>query len=61
MGVDSISTLWIKNCITFVIISITMKKFNVLYISGAVGLGHINRDLAIAYQLRKLLPHIEIE
>jgi UDP:flavonoid glycosyltransferase YjiC (YdhE family) len=38
-----------------------MKKFNVLYISGAVGLGHINRDLAIVYQLRKLLPQVEIE
>jgi predicted glycosyltransferase len=38
-----------------------MKKINVLYISGAVGLGHINRDLAIAYQLRKLLPQVEIE
>lgn len=38
-----------------------MKKINVLYISGAVGLGHINRDLAIAYQLRKLLPQVDIQ
>ena len=38
-----------------------MKKINVLYISGAVGLGHINRDLAIANQLRKLLPQVDIE
>lgn len=38
-----------------------MKKLNVLYISGSVGLGHINRDLAIANQLRKLLPEVDIE
>jgi UDP:flavonoid glycosyltransferase YjiC (YdhE family) len=38
-----------------------MKKINVLYISGSLGLGHITRDIAIASQLRKLLPEIEIE
>jgi predicted glycosyltransferase len=38
-----------------------MKKLNVLYISGSLGLGHITRDLAIANSLRKLLPEIEIE
>lgn len=38
-----------------------MKKINVLYISGSLGLGHISRDLAIANQLRKLLPEVEIE
>ena len=38
-----------------------MKKINVLYISGSLGLGHVTRDIAIADQLRKLLPEIEIE
>lgn len=33
----------------------------VLYISGSLGLGHVTRDLAIANELRKLLPDIEIE
>jgi len=28
----------------------------VLYISGSVGLGHVTRDLAIAEQLRVVLP-----
>jgi UDP-N-acetylglucosamine:LPS N-acetylglucosamine transferase len=38
-----------------------VKKINVLYISGSLGLGHITRDLAIANSLRKLLPEVEIE
>src|SRR4030042_465269 len=38
-----------------------MKKISVLYISGSLGLGHITRDIAIANQLRKLLPEVEIE
>jgi UDP-N-acetylglucosamine:LPS N-acetylglucosamine transferase len=38
-----------------------MKKVNVLYISGSLGLGHITRDIAIANQLRRLLPKVEIE
>jgi UDP:flavonoid glycosyltransferase YjiC (YdhE family) len=38
-----------------------MKKVNVLYISGSLGLGHITRDIAIANHLRKLLPEVEIE
>jgi len=38
-----------------------MKKVNVLYISGSLGLGHITRDLAIANSLRKILPEVEIE
>ena len=38
-----------------------MNKFNVLYISGSLGMGHITRDIAIAAQLRKLMPGIEIE
>ncbi len=35
-----------------------MKK--VLYISGSLGLGHITRDLAIAKELRKQNPEVEI-
>lgn len=38
-----------------------MKKLNVLYISGSLGLGHISRDIAIANQLRKILPEVEVE
>lgn len=38
-----------------------MNKLNVLYISGSLGLGHITRDIAIASELRKLIPEIEIE
>ena len=38
-----------------------MNKLNVLYISGSLGLGHITRDIAIANELRKLIPEIEIE
>lgn len=37
-----------------------MKKINVLYISGSLGLGHVTRDIAIANHLRKLLPEVEI-
>ncbi|MGH2984298.1 MAG: hypothetical protein ACRDK5_08600, partial [Solirubrobacterales bacterium] len=33
----------------------------VLYISGSIGLGHAARDLAIADQLRRLEPAIEID
>ncbi|HEX4685675.1 MAG TPA: alpha/beta hydrolase, partial [Nocardioides sp.] len=33
----------------------------VLYLSSPIGLGHVRRDLAIADQLRKLHPGIEIE
>lgn len=38
-----------------------MKTKKVLYISGSLGLGHISRDLAIAGELRKLIPNIEID
>lgn len=38
-----------------------MKKINILYISGSLGLGHITRDIAIAGQLRHLLPGANIE
>jgi len=32
----------------------------ILYISGSLGLGHITRDLAIAKELRRLIPEAEI-
>lgn len=38
-----------------------MKKINILYISGSLGLGHVTRDLAIADQLRKIIPGVAIE
>jgi UDP:flavonoid glycosyltransferase YjiC (YdhE family) len=38
-----------------------MKKINILYISGSLGLGHVTRDLAIARQLRKIIPGAGIE
>jgi predicted glycosyltransferase len=38
-----------------------MDKISVLFISGSLGLGHITRDIAIANQLRILLPEVDIE
>jgi len=35
-----------------------MKK--VLFVSGSIGMGHVTRDLAIAKELRKLNPDVEI-
>ena len=35
-----------------------MKK--ILYVSGSIGLGHVTRDLAIAGQLRKQYPDVEL-
>lgn len=35
-----------------------MKK--VLYVSGSIGMGHVTRDLAIAMELRKRHPDVEI-
>ena len=37
-----------------------MINKKVLYISGSLGLGHVTRDLAIASELRKKYPQIEI-
>jgi predicted glycosyltransferase len=37
-----------------------MSRRNVLYISGSVGLGHVTRDLAIARELRRQVPGVEI-
>jgi hypothetical protein len=36
-------------------------KCKVLYVSGSIGLGHVIRDLAIAREMRRLCPQIEIE
>ncbi len=33
----------------------------VLYISGSIGLGHVTRDLAIARELRRRIPGIDIQ
>ena len=37
-----------------------MTKKRILYISGSLGLGHASRDLAIAKELRRLDPEIDI-
>ena len=37
-----------------------MAPTRVLYISGSIGLGHAGRDLAIAHELRRLDPSVEI-
>lgn len=38
-----------------------MRPPRVLYISGAIGLGHVNRDIAIARELRREVPGIAID
>jgi len=37
-----------------------VAKKRILYVSGSIGLGHVTRDLAIAKQLRKQYPEIEL-
>ena len=37
-----------------------MDHHRVLYVSGSLGLGHVTRDLAIALELRRQLPGVEI-
>ena len=37
-----------------------MTSTRVLYVSGSIGLGHARRDLAIARELRRLNPGVEI-
>src|SRR5262249_16481354 len=37
------------------------RKRRVLFISSPIGLGHVQRDLAIVRELRKLLPDIEVD
>ena len=38
-----------------------MSSTRILFISGSIGLGHAARDLAIAGELRRLRPGIEID
>ncbi|MET0763029.1 MAG: glycosyltransferase [Thermoleophilaceae bacterium] len=38
-----------------------MKSPRVLYISSPIGLGHAQRDVAIARELRRLVPDVEID
>ena len=37
-----------------------MAASQVLYLSSAIGLGHLSKDLAIAHELRLLLPDVEL-
>ncbi|MCX6363433.1 MAG: alpha/beta hydrolase, partial [Actinobacteria bacterium] len=37
-----------------------MRGPRVLYVSGSIGLGHVSKDLAIARELRRARPDIEI-
>jgi UDP-N-acetylglucosamine:LPS N-acetylglucosamine transferase len=37
-----------------------MNRPRALYISGSIGLGHVSKDLAIARELRRVRPDIEI-
>jgi len=37
-----------------------MATKKILYVSGSIGLGHVTRDLAIAGQLRKQFPGVEL-
>ncbi len=37
------------------------RRKKALYLSSPIGLGHVNRDLAIAEELRRLEPELEIE
>jgi len=37
-----------------------MPRKRILYVSGSIGLGHVTRDLAIARQLRRQCPDVEL-
>jgi hypothetical protein len=37
-----------------------MRRRRVLYITGSIGLGHVTRDLAVAREVRRLHPDIEL-
>ena len=37
-----------------------MGGARVLYVSGSIGLGHVSKDLAIAHELRRARPDVEI-
>jgi UDP-N-acetylglucosamine:LPS N-acetylglucosamine transferase len=38
-----------------------VRSKKVLYISASIGLGHVNKDLAIANELRKQNPGAEVK
>jgi predicted glycosyltransferase len=38
-----------------------MSKPRILFVSGSIGLGHISRDLAIARELRRHVPDLELQ
>lgn len=38
-----------------------MSKPRILFVSGSIGLGHVSRDLAIARELRRQVPDLEIQ
>jgi len=40
--------------------SMEVARKRILYVSGSIGLGHVTRDLAIARQLRKQYPEVEL-
>ena len=37
-----------------------VAKKRILYVSGSIGMGHVTRDLAVAGQLRKQYPEVEL-
>jgi len=37
-----------------------MSRKKILYVSGSLGLGHITRDLAVARELRRYIPDVDI-
>jgi predicted glycosyltransferase len=37
-----------------------LNKKKILYVSGSIGLGHVTRDMAIAGELRRQRPEIEL-
>ena len=37
-----------------------MSGPKVLYLSSSIGLGHVSKDLAIARELRRLAPDVEV-
>ena len=37
-----------------------MSTKRILYVSGSIGLGHVTRDIAIAKELRKQIPDVEL-
>ena len=40
--------------------AVVMGRKKILYISGSLGLGHVTRDLAVARELRRRIPDMEL-